>query len=135
MKEPIDIFENQEQLNNCLKEWQERLFLNDWIIKAQFGETNENNHGENEFKFSIKCSIITILRPLPQNEWIAKQPEELVLIHELLHLKMNLVNGMESYEGVWLQQTQHQLLEEIAKSLLMAKYNLKFSWFYPEVKS
>ena len=27
MGKPIDIFENQEQLEECLREWQHRLFL------------------------------------------------------------------------------------------------------------
>ena len=132
MKQPINVFKNQKQLNECLKEWQERLFLEDWVIKAQFGEIPDNDHGWNESVPVIKCSLITILRPLPSEKWIAKQPEELVLIHELLHCKMNIIQSNNDYESVLLDLREHQLLEEIAKSLLMAKYNLKFSWFNPE---
>lgn len=42
-KMPIEVFENQEQLNQSLKEWQSRLFLNDWIIKAYICEPHEFN--------------------------------------------------------------------------------------------
>ena len=31
---PIDVFENQEQLEKVLREWQHRLFLDGWLILA-----------------------------------------------------------------------------------------------------
>lgn len=51
-------------------------------------------------------------------------------MHELLHLKYNLVDASNpSYEEVSLMQTEHMLLEQMAKSLIMAKYNLSYSYF------
>lgn len=130
---PIEVFKNEEQLNACLKEWQERLFLNDWTITVRFKPYDDEigKHGLCESLFENKCAWITIYDKIEIKECMQKLCDEKVLIHELLHCKfLHIENG--SYEGKVLYEYQHQLLEEMAKSLLMAKYKLKFSWFNPD---
>lgn len=46
MGKPIDIFENQEQLEECLREWQHRLFLDGWLILAHVEDKIMNPDGE-----------------------------------------------------------------------------------------
>lgn len=45
-----EVFNSKEELNDCLKWWQKKLFLTDWIIKVRISEPcdfiNENVCGE-----------------------------------------------------------------------------------------
>lgn len=60
----------------------------------------------------------------------AKSPQELTLIHELLHCKfVTFENSTKGLESAIVEHCQHDLLEQIAKSLFMTKYNLNFEWF------
>ena len=58
MKSPIMEFQSKEQMYACLKEWQERLFLNDWIIKISLADPSdmklEEVSGETE-KLCYSC--------------------------------------------------------------------------------
>ena len=131
-KEPIQEFENIEQANEYLKEWQNRLFLNDWIIKLNFAEANEmpNNAGFNNWCFEKQSARITLAKLTDDTRnRIIKVCQECTLVHELLHLKFNLVENADTYEGKFLEIHEHQLLDQIAKSLIMTKYNLAFDWF------
>lgn len=130
--EPILEFESIEQANEYLKEWQDKLFLNDWIIKLNFAEPNEmpNNAGYNNFCMEKQSSIITIAKLTDDTRnRILKVCHELTLVHELLHLKLNFIENANTYEGRYLEIKEHQLLDQLAKSLIMAKYNLDYEWF------
>lgn len=65
MSKPIEEFKTQEELNQCLKWWQDKLFLNDWIIKAKVclpeEFVNEDACGENSMIFQNKQAMIRIL--------------------------------------------------------------------------
>lgn len=134
MSEPIKVFESQEQLDACLKEWQERLFLTDWIIKAKVVpqcELSEGNAGENESTHGIKCAVIKIaqLGEL-HDECIMKCPMESTLVHELLHCyDIPIAYTDPTVEQVCHDSRQHQLLEQMSKSLIMVKYGIDFDWF------
>ena len=45
-RKPIDIFKDQEQLEECLREWQHRLFLDGWLILAHVKDKIMNPNGE-----------------------------------------------------------------------------------------
>lgn len=131
-KEPIQEFESIEQANEYLKEWQHRLLLDDWIIKLNFAEANEmpNNAGYNNFCMEKQSSVITITKLTDDTRSrITKVYQEFTLVHELLHLKLNFVENADTYEGKYLEIKEHQLLDQLAKSLIMAKYNLNYDWF------
>ena len=132
---PIIEFQSQEQLDACLSEWQERLFLSDWIIRAKVVKRHEMTlsgcHGENEYQSAIKCCMIRIME-LDEDvkDRISKVSDELTLVHEPLHCKFVMTDGAEStVEGNFMGAYEHSLLEQMAKSLIMAKYNIQFSWF------
>lgn len=134
MSEPIMIFENEDELNKSLKEWKKRLFLNDWNIKAYLahGEDIAGLAGESEAQWVNSCGVIRIRygNEMP-NDMIEKEPHEKILVHELLHFKMmSFTSSDMSIEDVFFDEKQHQLLEQIAKSIIMAKYNIKYNWFF-----
>lgn len=135
---PINQFISQEQLDECLKEWQHRLSLNDWLIKAslidsdkEFANPSEGKHGECHCQPDSNRAMILIKKhdDKTTEEWIEKQPDEIVLVHELLHCKIDLIKNDNTMEGAYYGLMQHKLLEEIAKALIMAKYNLTLDWF------
>lgn len=129
----IEVFKSKEELNECLKWWQDKLFLTDWIIKARISEPcdfiKEECCGENEFDMVNRCCVIRILDPKYYGDRIMKYCAEKVLVHELLHCKYNWLANEGSYEGKYVDVTEHGLLEQMAKSLVMAKYNLSLDYF------
>lgn len=128
--EPIIEFETQEQLEASLREWQERLFLTDWIIRAKF-DSEINAYAEVSKVTDVQSAIISI-RPLDEvtSGRNTKYCAEKSLVHELLHLKLDLADfDNPPIEAVVFSYTQHQKIEQLSKSLIMAKYNIPFDWF------
>lgn len=128
-----EVFESQEELNQYLKWWQEKLFLTDWVIKARISEpcdfADNGNMGENEFDIVNKCCVIRILDKKYYGDRIVKYCAEKVLVHELLHCKYNWLANESSYEGKYVDVMEHGLLEQMAKSMIMAKYDLSLDYF------
>lgn len=136
---PIDIFDSQEQLERCLREWQHRLFLDGWLILAhtadeitdQYGNRQEDIEGFNTFVYESSQASIQILTKNAHDgsKMLFKYCAEKILVHELLHCKYAWMDNQNSYEGVYVCSKEHQLLEEMAKSLIMAKYGVDYSYF------
>lgn len=134
-REPIMIYENQEQLDASLKEWQTRLFLDDWIITARMVDmhdmTKENSAGECTLSYVNHEASIRILKSehMPKDA-VSRQCDECVLVHELLHCKMNFMeNDHPCMEEAFYDAYEHALLEQIAKALIMEKHHISFGWF------
>lgn len=130
--EPKIYIDTEEELMQLAEEWQKKLLLSDWIIAFTLATSRDmsdiNYAGESEVQFINRCGTVSILRKEDIPDAIVKQPMELVLIHELLHFKfMELENN--TLEGCYYNEKQHQLLEDMAKALYMAKYNLTMDWF------
>ena len=131
---PIREFQDMKQAYDCLQEWKERLFLQDWIIKLKLCTPDEmeikNCSGYNNFQIENKCAVISILKPEYYGDRIIKYCAEEILVHELLHCKYNWVErNYDSIEVAYYDVLEHSLIEQMAKSLIMAKYNLKLDWF------
>lgn len=130
---PIMEFTSTEQAYECLNYWQEKLFLQDWIIKLCLTSPEEMNLrdvcGENTSQIENKCCFIKILKPEYYGDRMTKYCAEQILIHELLHCLYNWLENNTSLEAVYYDTLEHARLEQMAKSLLMVKYNLKFDWF------
>lgn len=137
---PIDVFENQEQLEKVLREWQHRLFLDGWLILAYItdeivdpdGVEVTDAAGYNSFVFESSISNIQLLsdKTYKEKNMLFKHCQEKDLVHELLHCKYDwLGNQGGTYEVVYLDATEHQKLEEMAKSLIMAKYGVDYNYF------
>lgn len=130
---PKQYFDNEAEMHSLVKEWQKRLWLSDWWIgvnlcsKAEMPD--DNSAGYSEVQWVNKCGTISILRKedLP-TDLMVKQPQELTLIHELLHFKFFELEP-KSLEEYFYDTKQHQLLEELAKSLYMSKYGIGYEWF------
>lgn len=133
---PIMEFETDEQLQACIEEWKKVLFLQDWVIKGSLVDElydSEGNElaGNNSFQVANKCSLIQIVRANDDiKSRIVKYCAEATLVHELLHCKYNWTSKCsDSIEYVYYDTQEHSLIEQMAKSLIMAKYNLPFEWF------
>ena len=133
--EPILEFKSNAELRGCLKYWQNILYLNDWIFSSSLDDAEnmlingKPQAGTNHLDFTHKASVISIARrTTTTEERIVKVPHEIVLVHELLHCKYNWIGG-ESYEKLYVEETEHALLDQMARSLIMAKYRLTPEWF------
>ena len=110
--------------NELLEEWQERLGLQDWVIILRFNlkeEDMENCAGVTRWNHINKIAEIHILR-----EEDFKQPVpydyEKILVHELLHVKFAyLQEEPNNYEQQVFDEAQHQLIDDLARALVMAK--------------
>ena len=136
-KTPIMEFETEEQLQACIEEWKKVLFLQDWVIKGklvdELYDQNENElSGNNSFQIEGNCSLIKIVRANEDNKSrIVKYCAEATLVHELLHCKYNwTAKCSDSIEYAYYEISEHSLIEQMAKSLIMTKYNLPFEWFF-----
>lgn len=130
---PIERFNNNEELRTCLKEWQHRLFLDNWHIKAELvkGSDIEGYDGMNDSCWENSTAHIRIVRPEDvANGGEEKTVHEETLVHELLHCVFMTFEGEnKTIEAVYWSTKQHQILERMAKSLIMAKYDLDYSYF------
>lgn len=130
---PIEIFSSQDQIDECAKWWQEKLFLTNWIVKVKICPPDEfkgaESVGENEFDMVNQSCVIRILKPEFYGDRIMRYCAEKTLVHELLHCKYNWIYNESSYEGKYVDTMEHGFLEQMAKSLIMAKYNLTLNYF------
>ena len=135
MKEPIIEFRDIEQAYDCLREWQERLFLTDWIIKIILETEPIIDDGERqawqiEYNTATRCAKIYLT---PHNDdtasRIKKISHEKTLVHELCHLKLDFACAPHTLEQAWFAKVEHTLIEQFAMSLIMAKYGIGFDWF------
>ena len=134
--EPICKFESQEQLNEVLSYWQHVLHLDHWCIKAKLVDKINGNDdievlGLNETDYVNCHSLISIATR--DKEIVAKHCEELTLLHELLHCVFIAVENPEpSVSDAVFMVIEHQKVELLAKSLMMARYHVDIKWFMRE---
>lgn len=130
---PVVKFKDNEQLNAYLKEWQCKLQLNDWLITASLTDGcyigKEECSGKNIYQVENRLSTITISNYWDE-DFMTKQYQELVLVHELLHLIIPIENhSEETLETIMYDRTMHGIIERMAKALIMAKYDMKLEDF------
>lgn len=130
MSEPIMEFRNIREAVDCMKEWQERLGLTDWTIKVTLCEESEmdmeNSVGVCVCEASIKAARIQIKLKKYYGNRILKYCAEQILVHELLHCKLALLN--DSNDAV-ADRLLHQILEDLSYSMIMAKYSQPKGFF------
>lgn len=75
--------------------WQKRLRLQDWTIRCVVVEQTENNPAGKVNQLSdYKDAVITILDPAKiPTTWLGNNDPEVTLVHELLHLQAEALNG------------------------------------------
>ncbi len=110
-------------MQKLLKEWQERLCLNDWyiVLKTNCSPNDmvlKNMQGETEWDEVNKCAVIRMINEKDYGDRIIPMDKEKVLVHELLHIKFWLIQGSDCD----LQNRYvHHLIDEMACALVGAK--------------
>lgn len=144
MAKPISVFKDEEQFLAYAKDWQHKLFLDNWNI--EFRLTNDclkvvDNEsgienilwGFNAYTFENSNAIITVFngKTIESDDDISKNMAELTLVHELLHIKFEYISDEDVIGDLPKvhQSLLHQGVESMAKSLIMAKYNLDYDYF------
>ena len=130
--EPIMEFENIQQAYACLKEWQERLFLHDWIISIELDCELESSAAAEITKNHIsKVAKIKIGRQDGIDDLFdnLKYCAEQIVVHELLHLIFDMCNYTKTIEEREFDDLVHTRIDFMARSLIMAKYDLSADWF------
>ena len=129
--EYIDKFKTVEEIEECAKYYIKLLGLQDWRILFVLGKTkDENNAGECESIFEEKCARIVISDIDYEDLWF-KQPQELILIHELIHCKIELYeNSNMTLESLMIYQQRHTLIDDWARSIFYCRYGLTHKDFY-----
>ena len=135
-KKPIEIFKSVEQFEAYAREWQYKLFLDNWFIN--FSLTNESIYqdgmelwGVSAYNFENSSADVTVFNGKLASNCDARNIAELTLVHELLHLKMeyitdeDIIGQLPPFEV----SLKHKALEVMAKSLIMAKYDVPYEYF------
>ena len=111
-----------------LKEWQERLGLQDWVIKfypnCKAEEVDEGTSiGSTTWQTTNKTAIIKIIdKKEYSEEYMIPYDFEKTLVHELLHIKFSTIDkDLNTYEGIVVEQVRHQLIDDLARAFIMAK--------------
>ena len=129
----VERFTDTSQIKECAKYYIQLLGLQDWrIIYDLTDDFREDWAGMNERDYTSKIAKISIRKSMPQDKdmWV-KQPHEEVLIHELLHCKFINVSS-DTVEGTMFEQVYHTLLDDMARAILKARYNLTDDYYYFE---
>lgn len=123
-------FKNIGEIKECAKYYIELLGLQDWrIVYKLTNDIEEGLAGLNESDYTSRTACISIRKDLPEDLWV-EQPAEETLIHELLHCKfLNVEKVNRTIEGVYYEQYMHTLLDDMARAIFRAKYNLKNDWY------
>lgn len=125
----IDRFKDVEEIKECAKYYVQLLGLQDWKIIYKLQEpSNPDWSGECESIFEEKCACITIDNREHPDLWV-KSPQELTLIHELIHCKIELFENT-TYEGSLIELHYHTLIDDWARSIFYARYNLTHEDMY-----
>lgn len=130
-KEPIQEFESIDQANEYLREWQHRLLLDDWIIKINLVDCIDDEEicvGKVDYNREYLYANIRIKKKLIKDA-IDTPCHEKVLVHELMHLVIPQTENYEDIQNLYWNVSQHQIMERMARSLIMAKYDLNYDWF------
>ena len=108
---------------SLLKEWQKRLYLQDWRIKLYTGCAPDemainDSCGCVSWEESSKTACIQIMDPKYYGQRVAPYDFEKTLVHELMHLKTCLFYDDKDELR---ERIVHQTLDEIARALVEAK--------------
>lgn len=131
-KEPVIQFKSQKELEECAMYWINKLLLDRHFIVVIFVPKEEisGSQGETKNTPDQEIALVRIADTVDfgDSEYV-KICQELTLVHELLHIKYSLLTFPTNYEGQIAEYEEHKNLEQMAKSLLMVKYDISYDWF------
>ena len=111
-------------INDLLEEWQERLGLQDWAIILRFNLPEEEMQGDAGTTIWNNVNKIAEVHIIQEGDYNSIVPYdfERILVHELLHIKFGYLQIEPSnYEEQVFDEAQHQLIDDLARALVMAK--------------
>lgn len=114
---------NELDYKELLLEWKQRLGLQEWRIKLRpkcvpDEMALENVAGCTDWSETIKTARIEIIDPAYYGERIVPFDWEKTLVHELLHLKLCLVQDVEDDLQ---SRYMHQIIDDLARAFVDAK--------------
>lgn len=122
MIEEKAIILSQDQLNESLIYWQDKLRLNDWIIELKLKrarDMREDCAGSVNWVLSKKMAIIHILEAIDYpDDVMGVQDMENTLVHELLHLHFASINDVFGNNSDIYEIFEEQAINSIADGLL-----------------
>lgn len=120
-----EVILSQEQLEERLAYWQEKLRLRDWIVSVRKGspkEVGDNASANIEAIYCNKTASILILHekhfPSIDAEGFPALDMEWDLVHELLHLHTRLINKTNDEDSDNYCMFEEQAIESITRALL-----------------
>lgn len=126
-KLPVEKFKDLAEAKKYLEEWKHTLFLDDWFIKLILEDKEidclENRSGCCDYVTQQHSAKIRLAHYLG-DDFLVKQCEEVTLVHELLHCKKGYMSDNDIVNIM-----EEQQIEDMAKSLIICKYNLPREWF------
>ncbi len=114
-----EVILTQEQLEERLAYWQEKLRLRDWIITASIKRMSQfsqpDRAGEVFSSYDGKEAAIKLLDPEDHSygDGFAPYDMEHVLVHELLHLHTGAIKAEDEYS-----LAEEQAIESIVSGLI-----------------
>ena len=136
VKEPKCNYYVDSTLQDSLEWWKKVLHLQNWCIKAVLTDEKlevdgRAVHGRNSTEY-LKCESFIEISTVEYAGEYTKHCEELTLVHELLHCAMPLScndDDSATMRDAWVELLEHQRIDMLAKSLIMAKYGVGIEWF------
>lgn len=136
VKEPKCNYYVDSTLQDSLEWWKKVLHLQNWCIKAVLTDEKlevdgRAVRGRNTTEY-LKCESFIEISTVEYAGEYTKHCEELTLVHELLHCAMPLFcndDDSATMRDAWVELLEHQRIDMLAKSLIMAKYGVGIEWF------
>ena len=117
-----------DQANNLIKDWQERLRLRDWDVSWSFAADDKSidsdELGHINYKVYARSAHISLLRPDQYDEDDSKNSDfvfESTIVHELLHLHLAPIFGADEEESSHQVLLEEQAIEAISRALTAAR--------------
>ena len=136
VKEPKCNYYVDSTLQDSLEWWKKVLPLQNWCIKAVLTDEKLEVDGRvvdgRNTREYLKCESFIEISTVEYAGEYTKHCEELTLVHELLHCAMPLFcndDDSATMRDAWVELLEHQRIDMLAKSLIMAKYGVGIEWF------
>lgn len=135
----IGKFKNNKELAERGNYWKNVLGLQNWVIKFILCTKDEmkleNVAGECESEYVNRMAVIRILKDSNYEDSYFNQPQEQVLIHELLHAKIiGFDKDDKNIEDIVFEIEQHRIVEDLSKALIQAKYEYSISDYHKNLE-
>ena len=113
-----------------LEEWSTRFGLQDWLITLETNVKPEDmvmNDADGciHYTETVKAARIQIIDPSLRKDALRPFNFEETLVHELLHIKLCLLEQGEDWDNEIQLRVLHQLIDDLARAFVDAKGKVK----------